>query len=140
MECALLNREETTLSWQLVWCLELYCRYQPVCVGFLCTSTEIFPLLCFNEVSGNSSSALLSSSKLNLMFWWRILMWWKEFSKCIRMRINVINKFFINFWRVWCLRYCNLFMLKMLVLPMQRHQFVGKTENEKATEWWFKPD
>ena len=35
MEYALLNKEETTLSLQLVWWWELYCRYWSVCVGFL---------------------------------------------------------------------------------------------------------
>ena len=52
-------------------------------------------------------------------------------------RINVINKSFPNFWGcsavVVAVRYKPayrfLLWLKMLGLPWQRHQFIGKTEN-----------
>ena len=87
MEYALLNKEETTLSLQLVWWWELQCRYWSVYVCILYTNTEIFPLFRFNEVSKSASSPLLSSV-VNLIFWWRLLMWWKKFSKCVHLRIE----------------------------------------------------
>ena len=88
MEYAVLNKEETTLSLQLVWWWELQCRYWSVCVGFLYANTEIPPLFLFNKVSRNASSPLLYSSIVNLIFWLRLLIWWKKFSKCLRLRIE----------------------------------------------------
>ena len=76
MELAILNKEEATLFLQLVWGWELECRYWSVCVGFLYTNTEISPLFCFNKVSRNASSPLLSYAIVKLIFWWRLLMWW----------------------------------------------------------------
>ena len=46
-----------------------------VCAGFLYTNTEIFPLFHFKKVSRNASFPLLSSFIVNLIFWWRLLMW-----------------------------------------------------------------
>ena len=46
---------------------------------------EISPLFCFNKVSRNASSPLLSSSIINLIFWWRLLIWWKKFSNNIML-------------------------------------------------------
>ena len=43
-------------------------RYWLVCVGFLCTSKEIFPFFHFNKVSTNTSFSLLSTSIVKLMF------------------------------------------------------------------------
>ena len=43
---------------------------------------------CTVKVSRNVSSPLLSSSLVNLIFWWRLLIWWKNFSKCVRLRIE----------------------------------------------------
>ena len=73
MEYALLNKEERKLSLQLVWWLELQCSYWSVRVAFVYTNTEIFLLTRFNKVSRNASSPLLSSSIVNLIFSWRLL-------------------------------------------------------------------
>ena len=75
MEYALLNKDGTTFFLQLVWWWERYCRYWSVCVGFLYTNTEIFSLFCFNKLSRNTSFPLLSFFIVNLIFWWRWLMW-----------------------------------------------------------------
>ena len=88
MEYALINKEETTLSLQLVWWWELWCKYWSVCVGCLYTDTEISPLFRFKKVSRTTSSLLISSSIVNVIFWWRLLIWWKKFSKCVRLRIE----------------------------------------------------
>ena len=49
-------------------------RYWSVCVGFRYTNTEIFLLLHFNIKSRNASSPLFSSSTVNLILCWRLLM------------------------------------------------------------------
>ena len=64
----LLKKEKTALFLELVLWWELMCRYWPAYVGFLYSNTWIFPLFRFNKVSRNASSALLSSSIVNLMF------------------------------------------------------------------------
>ena len=64
----LLYNEEATLFLQLVWWWKLYCRYWSICVGFLCRLS----LFCFNKVSRNVSSPLLSSFIVSLIFWWRL--------------------------------------------------------------------
>ena len=138
MENALLNKEETPLfpySLFNVW--DLQYRYCSVCVGFLYTNTEIFPLFGFNKVSRNTTSPLPSSSKVNLMFWWRLLIWMKKFSKCVRLRMEKTSSIIVS--KIiegvgsqisqFAHELANeLFLwLKMLVAPLQRQQFVGKT-------------
>ena len=49
-------------------------RYWSVCLGFRYTNTEIFLLPCFNKKSRNASSPLFSSSTVNLILCWRLLM------------------------------------------------------------------
>ena len=47
-------------------------------------------------------------------------------------RINVISKSLLKFWRVQYVHkpaYKFLLWLKILDLPLQRHEFVGKTDN-----------
>ena len=88
IEYALLNKEETILSLQLDWWRELYWRCWSVCVGFLYPNIDILPLFCFNKVSRNASSPLLSSFIVNLIFWQRLLMWWKRFSKFVRLKME----------------------------------------------------
>ena len=51
-------------------------------------STKICPLFSFSELSRNASSPLLSSFIVNLIFSWRLLMWWKTFSKCVCLRME----------------------------------------------------
>ena len=77
VEYALLTRREQHL--QLVWWWELWCRYWSLFVDFIYTNKEISSLFCFNKVSRSTSSPLLSSSIVNYIFWWRLLIWRRSF-------------------------------------------------------------
>ena len=69
--------------------------------------------------------------------------------RTFKNRINVISKLFQNFWACSAVDivahvhepvYKFVLWLKMLDLPLQRHHFVVKTENQKCTKWLLKPD
>ena len=106
MRYAVLTKQEATLSLQLVWLWELWCRYWSVCVGFLYTNTEISPLFRFNKVSRNTSSKLLTSSIVKIFNMIEKLFQMRTFKE----RINFINKSFPNFWRAQCCSYSSTFM------------------------------
>ena len=111
MEYALLNKEKTTLSLQLVWWWELCCRCWSIYVGILYTNTEfIFLLLNFNKVSRKAklSITFFLHSKLNV--WMKIVDAMKKDFQLLtfKNRINFIRKLFPTSWRVYCRRYCSL--------------------------------
>ena len=68
IEYALLEKEEATLSLQIASWYELYCSYCSVQWGFLYANADIFPLFCFDKLSRNASSPLLSYSILKNEF------------------------------------------------------------------------